>query len=152
MDEAAQIIINRALEIGKKIQRPAHFTNHTHCCECQDHDDELQPFTPTTVTRKALGTPAWDPITFCTDEAFRYFLPGLIRIVLTKTGEDNYYEQFLFQLNCVTEGRDHYEICSKEEREVVAQALNWLLENRAKEIELEMCSEDLMQAIMRWSQ
>lgn len=149
--EAAESIINRALGMPAGIQRPEHFTNHTHCCECQDHDEELQPFTPTTLTREALGHMGWDPITFCTDEGFRYFLPGMIRILLTETGDQSYYEQFLFHLNYVSEDRDRYKICSEEERKIVTEALNWLLDNKSDEIEAELCSEDLLNAIARWS-
>ena len=149
-DPTAESIIARAFEVGAGVSRPAHFTNHTHCCECLDHDNELQPHTPETIPRSALGTMAWDPITFCTDEAFRYYLPGLIRIVLTESGEDNYYEQFLWHLTYVGEGRDWHHICTQEERKVVAAALNWLLENRSEEVEAECASEDLLAAIERW--
>ena len=150
MKPAAKIIA-KAERIGALIERPAHFTNHEHCCECQDHDDELQPYTPATIPRKALGHMGWDPITFCTDHAFRYWLPGLIRIALTETGEDAYYEQLLWHLNYVAEGYDRIASCSIDEREVVLEALNWLLEHRSEDIERECASEDLFSALERWS-
>ena len=149
MDRAA--IISRALEVFAHVERPEHFTNHTHCCECQEHDEELQPFTPETITRQALGTMAWDPITFCTDQAFRYFLPGMIRITLTESGDNNFYEQFLWHLNYVAKDRDRFKACTEEEQEVVAMALNWLLENRSREIELECASDELLSALEMWS-
>ncbi len=144
-------IITRAEQVSAKLARPEHFTDHKHCCECREHDGELQPYTPGNIPRSALGTMAWDPITFCTDEAFRYFLPGLIRIVLTEDGEGNYYEQFLWHVNAVPGGHDRYAICSREEREVVAMALTWLLDNRSEEIEQECSAQLLLHALERWS-
>ena len=94
----------------------------------------------------------WDPITFCTDHAFRYYLPGLIRIALTESGEDNYLEQFLWHLGYVADGYDRFAACSAEEREVVMQALDWLLENRSEDIEQECASEDLLFALERWAE
>jgi hypothetical protein len=148
---AAESIIRKAEEVFSGIERPEHFTNHTHCCECRDHDDELQPFTPATIPRSALGHMGWDPITFCTDQGFRYFLPGMIRIVLTETGEDNYFEQFMWHVSAIAEGHDRYKVCTPAERAVVAMTLNWLLEHRSEEIEQEMVAQDLLSAIERWS-
>lgn len=144
-------IIARSEEVFADVERPKHFTNHTHCCECRDHDLELQPYTPATIPRTALGTMGWDPITFCTDEGFRYWLPGLIRIVLTQTGEDNYYEQFLWHIQAVEGGHDRYAVCTEEERVVIAMTLAWLLEHRSAEIEQECDSQELLWAIERWS-
>lgn len=144
-------IIESARTVFAGIERPAHFTNHTHCCECAEHDEELQPFTPDDLTLEALGNMGWDPITFCTDQAFRYLLPGLIRIVLTEDGEENYYEQFLWHVTPQGEYNRHA-ACSTEERIVVAQALAWLLENRSAEIEREMCSTELLYALETWTE
>ncbi len=150
-EENRKAIIARAEKVFSTVKRPQHFTNHRHCCECQEHDEELQPFTPADIPRAALGHMGWDPITFCTDEGFRYFLPGMIRIVMTETGEDNYYHQFLWQLTWVHKDCDRFAICSIEERKVVLAALEWLLEHRADEIEEEYVSEELFWAIERWS-
>ncbi len=149
--DSPEAIIAEAEAIFGKLERPPHFTNHTHCCECRDHDDELQPYTPADIPRSALGHMGWDPITFCTDEGFRYFLPGLIRVVLTESGEDNYYEQFVWHMTPVAGGHDRFTICTAEERAVVAMALAWLLDNRADEIERECASDALLAALERWS-
>jgi len=144
-------IIARAERVFGEVARPQHFTNRDHCCECRDHDEELQPFTPATIPRCSLGNMAWDPITFCTDEAFRYWLPGMIRVVLTENGDDNYYEQFVWHLNAVEGGHDRYAACTDEERVVVAETLAFLLEHRSEEIERECAAGDLLCAIEIWS-
>lgn len=149
--KTAEAIITEAEAVFGKLERPEHFTNHTHCCECRDHDDELQPYTPADIPRSALGHMGWDPITFCTDEGFRYFLPGLIRIAFTERGEDNYYEQFVWHMTPMEGGHDRFTICTAEERAVVARALAWLLENRADEIERECVPDELLAALERWT-
>lgn len=148
---SAEEIIARALAFAERLPRPAHFTNHTHCCECQEHDEELQPYTPADVPRAALGTGGWDPITFTTLEGFRYFLPGLVRVVLTETGEDDYYDQFLWHVGMDQRWAERRAACSPEERELVRAALEWLLEHRAQEFEDGMLADDLLDALAKWS-
>jgi hypothetical protein len=148
----AEEIIAKAEAVFGPVERPEHFTDHTHCCECSDHDEELQPYTPANMPRSALGHMGWDPITFCTDKGFRYFLPGMIRIVLTEAGDDNYYEQFMWHVTDVAGGHDRYAACTREERAVVALALAWLLENTCEEVEQEMVAGELLAALERWSE
>jgi hypothetical protein len=64
------------------VPRPEHFTNHTHCCECDEHDATLQSRDLDTLTMDEAGSPAWDPITFCTPWAFAYWVPALARLTL----------------------------------------------------------------------
>ena len=149
---SAESIVANADEVFADVERPEHFTDHKHCCECLDHDDELQPYTPGNIPRSALGHMGWDPITFCTDQGFRYFLPGMIRIVLTESGDDNYYEQFLWHVTAMEGGHDRYQVCTEAERAVVALTLAWLFEHRSAEIEQELVAEELLGALGRWSE
>lgn len=89
----------------------------------------------------------WDPITFTSDLGFRYYLPGLIRIVLTEFG---HYEQFLWHILGNVE-YNRYTSCTKEEKEVVSLALQFLLEHRSEEIDKECLGDELIQAIEKWS-
>ncbi len=148
---SAEEIIARALAVAGRLPRPAHFTNHTHCCECQDHDDELQPYTPADIPREALGTGGWDPITFTTLEGFRYFLPGLVRVVLTETGDRDYYDQFLWHVGMDQRWQERRDACTSEEREIVLAALEWLLEHRSQAFEDAMLADELLDALEKWS-
>ena len=147
----AEEVIDLGRAIFGPIERPEHFTNHKHCCECAEHDAELLGYTPDSIPRKALGTMGWDPITFTSDHGFRYYLPGLIRIVLSETGDNSYLEQFLWHTLGDAVHYDRYPACSQQEREVVWQALNCLLETRAKDIEDELLTDDLLCALEKWS-
>ena len=148
---AIQQLISKATEVFGKVQRPEHFTDHTHCCECAEHDEVLQKYTPDTITRQALGHAGWDPITFATDTGFRYYLPALIRMALTGTGNDYYIDQFLSQVIRDGPRNSRWLACNAEERAVVLSALQALLEERTEEVDQWLDADRLMQAIGIWS-
>ena len=144
-------IIARAFHIFGAMERPRHFTDYQHCCECKEHDEVLLSSSPRTISRSDLGTMGWDPITFTTDDGFRYYLPGLIRIVLTEKGESNYYEQFLWHVE-QTALADHRKIdFNEEERAVIWSTLSFLLNHRCDEIERECLGDSLLGAMDLWS-
>ena len=144
-------IVDEATEVFGKVARPEHFTDFTHCSECAEHDGTLSAHTPDTITREALGHAGWDPITFATDSGFRYFLPALIRMALTGTGDDYYIDQFLSQVIRDGPRNTRWCACTVEERTVLRKALNWLLEERAEDIDNNLDADQLMQAIDIWS-
>jgi hypothetical protein len=56
--------------------------NPGHCDECTEHEGTMQAVTPETVSLDQVGGLAWDPVCYLTDEAWRYFVPGLARLAL----------------------------------------------------------------------
>lgn len=143
--------LHRASEVFSKVQRPEHFTDYQHCCECAEHDNTLAAYSPDTITREALGHAGWDPMTFATDSGFRYYLPGLIRMALIQAGDDYYVDQFLSQLIRDGPRNSRWCACTTEQRTVVRDALLLLLEQRLDEIENNYDADRLMQAIDIWS-
>ena len=146
-----QKLISKATEVFGKVLRPEHFTDHTHCCECAEHDEVLRKFTPDTITREALGHAGWDPITSATDTGFRYYLPALIRMALTTTGDDYYIDQFLSQVIRDGPRNSRWLACNADERAVVLKALHTVLEERTEEVDNWLDADRLMQAIGIWS-
>src|SRR5687768_8589107 len=63
-------------------QKPGHFTDYSHCEECQEHDSVLRSRNVATVRRADFGRPGWSPIGFCTPEALLYYFPALARYAL----------------------------------------------------------------------
>ena len=143
--------LRKANKVFSKVQRPEHFTDYQHCCECAEHDDTLSAHTPDTITREALGHAGWDPVTFATDSGFRYYLPALMRMALTRTGDDYYIDQFLSQVIRDGPRNSRWRACTAEQRTVVRDALLLLLEQRLDEIEENYDADRLMQAIDIWS-
>jgi hypothetical protein len=144
-------LTDEATGVFGKVARPEHFTDFTHCSECAEHDSMLSAHTPDTITREALGHPGWDPMTFATDAGFRYFLPALIRMALTGTGDDYYIDQFLSQVIRDGPRNTRWCACTVEERVIVLKVLHALLETRAEDIENNLDADRLMQAIDIWS-
>ena len=150
--DSVEALINEATQVFGKVPRPEHFTDHKHCCECAEHDDTLKAFTPETITREALGHAGWDPMTFATDTGFRYYLPALIRMALTKQGDDYYIDQFLSQVIRDGPRNSRWAGCTAGERAVVWKALLALLEERTEEVDNSLDADRLTQAIEIWSE
>ena len=68
-----------------------------HCDECEEHDLTLLAHTPETISLEELGDPGCDPICFVSDQGFRYFMPGLVRLTLEQT--ENFFDTFLGHLD-----------------------------------------------------
>jgi len=144
-------IIDRAFALFQNVERPAHFTDFTHCCECQEHDEVLLASTPATISRSDLGTMAWDPITFTTGAGFRYYIPGLIRVVLTETGDSSYYDQFLWHMASLEQVKERCPDITDEECEIISETLEYLLNHRTTEIDEECLADTLLSTVEWWS-
>ncbi len=133
--------------------RPQHFTNHTHCCECAEHDETLRAKDVGSLSMAEVGHPSWDPICFVTCEGFLYYVPALARLVLDEPGELGWYgEQFLFHL--LSDGPRNSRIlaCSTAQRRAVAALLEHLVETRAALADRYNNGHELLRAIEYWSQ
>jgi len=86
------------------VPRPEAFTRGTCLCEeCEEHGETLKTHTPDSISLVELGNPGWDPMCMANDQAFAYYVPGLVRLAF----EDPYYaDQMLFHFNCP--GRAEY--------------------------------------------
>lgn len=147
--EMVNAIIHAANEAFACVERPDHFTNHTHCCECAEHDQVLREYTPQTIPRQALGHMGWDPITFTQNQGFTYYLPALVRVVLTHDGEDDYFDQFLWHVEHMALREPAIEL-TRTQRAVVRDTLNFLLEERTEIIELYCLDDDLLRVLEAW--
>jgi hypothetical protein len=45
-------------------ERPEHFTDFQHCCECAEHDELLRSRDLDTLRVEDVGNPGWDPLCF----------------------------------------------------------------------------------------
>ncbi len=144
-------LIQQAEALFGREPRPEHFTNHLHCCECAEHDETLQAHTPQTIGLKELGSPAWDPACFMTAEAFRYYFPAMIRLVLLGTGDSYYADQFLFHLTYDGARNRRWQAFNIEERNLVVNVLELLLEEKLEEIENGHDADNLATALEIWS-
>lgn len=104
------------------IPRPEIMTrNPHHCDECEEHERVMKGVTPLNITLKEIGNPGWDPVCYVTDEAYRYFMPGFVRLIFS----DDYLDQFIFHI----ESRLAPELFTHEQRHAVIQLIDFLKGN-----------------------
>ena len=116
-------------------QKPSHFANYQHCCECAEHDQTLLASDVDSIGLAELGNPGWDPLCFSSAEGLVYYMPALIRLTLDTMGTpEMYLDQMLFHLTY--DGMDNRLVraCSREQREFMAKFLEHLVENYCTEI------------------
>jgi len=135
------------------VPKPDHFTDYQHCCECAEHDQTLLTFDVDSIGLAELGNPGWDPLCFSSAEGLMYYMPALVRLTL-ETMEDpreDYLDQLLFHL--VYDGPNNRLVsaCSKEQREFVADFLEYLMEKYCSQIdERVFTSDELLKAHEIW--
>jgi hypothetical protein len=134
-------------------QAPDHFTNHTHCEECEEHDTTLRSSPRETIEREALGHAGWDPICFAHPQGVAHMIPALARYAMAPdhwNSHDWYGAQLLFHLTSGGQENRLREHFSSRQCEAIAALLAWLELNRMPEIETYLLSDDLLAAIDLW--
>ena len=142
--------LQEALELFGNTPRPEHFTNHTHCCECAEHDETLRKETLETLSYDDVR-PGFDPLCFITPEGFQYYFPALVRLAL-EGGRDNYFiDQLVFHLEFDGKRNSRYLQFTPEQRRYVVKLLHYLVETRPGEIEENFDADALFRAIEIWA-
>jgi hypothetical protein len=136
------------------VEKPAHFVDYNHCCECAEHDQTLLAADVDSIGLEQLGNPGWDPLCFVSVEGLMYYLPAMIRLTL-ETMDDSkqvYLDQLLFHLMQDGEGNRLVSACSIEQRNFVAGFLEYLVEKYSAEIEAgAFWSDDILRTHEIWS-
>jgi hypothetical protein len=136
--------------------RPEHFTNYTHCEECEEHDKLLRSRNPDNFSRQDAGHGGWDPICFISPAGFAYYFPALARLALEQGPEganyDWYGNQLLFHLSSDLSAPQLVAHFSVKQREAVLAFLMHLGDTREDELTLYGCSlDDWNSAVTLWS-
>ena len=133
--------------------RPEHFTNHSHCSECAEHDDLLRSRDRNTLKVEDVGNPGWDPLCFATDEGFKYYVPALVRLALREPlpSVDWYFPQLLFHLTYKDGEVRRLPSCSDQQRDAVGLFLRHVQETRKALIMDHLCEDKLKEAIASWA-
>jgi hypothetical protein len=66
------------------VPRPEQFTDDRHSPDRAEHKETLRSHTLDTISLEQVGNAGWAPICFVTVEGFKYFMPGLARLVLAR--------------------------------------------------------------------
>ena len=140
-------IISEVREAFGYIGRPATFIRNTCSCdECMEHEGDMQQFDPNDLPLEQLNKPGWDPICFASNEAFMYFMPGLVKLLLNHT--DDYVQQFIFHV----EQPDRLNALTPEQAQALTHVLDFLVTHRAMALEDNLVVDDLNRARKRLEQ
>ena len=136
-----------------KVPKPAHFSDYRHCCECAEHDQTLLMFDVDSIGLAELGNPGWDPLCFSSAEGLIYYLPALVRLTLDTMDkpQDTYLDQMLFHLIYDGPGNRLFRACSTEQRQFVADFLEYLVERYSSQLDAQaFTSDDILRAHEIW--
>lgn len=129
------------------VRKPEHFTDHTHCEECAEHDETLRTHDRGTLRICHVGNAGWDPLCFTSPQGKAYYMPTLARLALAPAREPYgwYGEQLLFHL--YGDGADNAFVayCNAEQRRAVAGLLAHFVATQAVLVD----SLDLQDALLR---
>lgn len=149
-DEAVLALVDTAFD---GVDKPEHFTNHTHCDECQEHDDTLRARTRETLRRSDLGNSGWDPITFSSAQGIGYYFPSLARFALLPDvwPDDSWYaDQLLSHLASQGRNNDFLAWCSPLQRSAVHALLTHMAATRGQAVAQHRCLDELQAALATW--
>ncbi|GGB80869.1 hypothetical protein GCM10011352_03220 [Marinobacterium zhoushanense] len=132
------------------VDKPAHFTNFQHCCECAEHDETLRMHTVDSIGLAQLGSPAWDPLCFCSAEGLQYYLPAMIRLSLKTITDESYFDQMLFHLAVGGPDNRLRNSCSVEQKAFVVEFLAHMITTYPKELDRNFTADDALSAYELW--
>ena len=140
-------IISEVWEAFGHFRRPNTFIRETCSCdECTEHEGDMQRFDPNDLPLEQLNKPGWDPICFASNEAFAYFMPGLVKLLLNHT--DDYVQQFIFHV----EQPDRLTALTPEQARALMHVLDFLVIHRAKALEDNLVVDELYRTKERLEQ
>ncbi len=134
------------------VERPEHFANHQHCCECFEHDTLLLARDRATLMLADVGNAGWDPICFTSPQGFAYYLPSLARFALRAPDKEHgwYGDQFLFHLYSGFRYNKLYEWASAEQRRAVARFVAYLIDSRTELIHQYSMDDEYLRCHELW--
>jgi hypothetical protein len=153
MDAQAHVLAQIDAAFGG-VERPVHFTNHTHCCECAEHDELLRARDRETLSIADVGNPGRDPICFTSPQGIAYYFPALARLALAPPDHAHgwYADQLLFHLYSGFRDNTFYQFCSATQRTAVAGLLAHIIESRTDLIESHDSTDDFLRCHELWDE
>lgn len=152
MSTDAEVIARIDAAFGP-VERPEHFTNFTHCCECAEHDELLRSRDRETLRIEDVGNPAWDPICFTSPQGIAYYFPSLVRLALAPPLPPHgwYGDQLLFHLYSGFRDNKFFQYCTPEQRAVVTGLLAHIIESRAALLDELAFPDEFLRCHELWS-
>ncbi len=130
-------------------KRPENFGNFEHCDECAEHNELLKSKDLESLSLEDVS-PASDPFCFCSDAGTKYYMPALIRLCL-EPSEDFFFCQLLSHLEKDGKENSLFLSCTKEQRELLKNFIDFMINNYAEEIEKNLCDHAAFRTYDVWA-
>jgi hypothetical protein len=145
-------VLNRIDAAFGIVDRPEHFTDYGHCCECAEHDELLRARDRETLTISDVGNPGWDPLCFTSPQGIAYYFPALARLALAPPdyGYGWYADQLLFHLCYGFAENAFFRFCTPSQRAAVTGLLAHIIESRADLVELYGSTDEILRCHELW--
>jgi hypothetical protein len=124
-------------EVCSGVPRPEHFTNHPHCDECFAADEFFLGHTPVSLG-VVSDFPETLPLSFLTDDGFRYMLPGIVRMLVRDCGAVDLLVHFENRLDVFT----------VEEARALRDVLYTLYDVRSQEFEASLFAYETLWRVL----
>lgn len=150
-EEENALWIEKARELFA-VDKPEHFTNYLHCCECYEHDETLRCSTVDSIGLQELGNPGWDPVCFSSDGGKKYYMPAFVRLSLGTIHDEFYIDQFLFHLEGNGSRNDLFLSCSPEQRKFIVAFLEYVMQRYPEQIQSGYYADQILRVHDIWSE
>lgn len=136
------------------VERPDHFTDFRHCCECAEHDALLRSRDRETLSLPDVGNAGWDPLCFTSPQGIAYFFPNLARLGLAPPDSSYgwYADQLLFHLCSGFHENKFYDFCTSAQRAAVADLLAHIIESRTELVDSYGSNDEFLRCYELWGQ
>jgi hypothetical protein len=133
------------------VNKPEHFADYKHCCECEEHDETLVNNDVKTISMAELGNGGWDPMCFCDGEGFLYYAPALVRLSLETADTNHYFAQLMFHLEYDFEENRFLKACNDQQRAFIAEFVTHFALSYPALVELYDLESSTNSVIAMWS-
>lgn len=142
--------LNRIETAFQTIEKPEHFTNYTHCDECEYYDKLLISSTKYNISREKLGNSGSGPMGFANAQGFAYYFPALARYATIGNAFRHYDNYANILINYLKERRSEnsfYSWCNREQKQAVTSFLHHLANTQFEQF----VPAELRKAIKVWN-
>ena len=160
--ERRQVAIEARMRTGEVVLRdidnafgpfakPRHFTDHTHCEECAEHDELLRRRNRGTLSFDDIGNPGWNPLCFSSAEGIFCFMPTLARMAIEPVLEGHGWRGDVLPFHLWTDGAQNRLLAaaSPKQRSAIAEMLAHFIETAVPGSDLD--ADHRRQAHSHWS-
>ena len=129
--------------------KPENFGNFYHCEKCAESNQLLKSKDLDSI--RLCDLEPHSPMSFCSDEGKKYYMPALIRICLESSDDYFYFGDLLYILDSDGKGNSLFTSCNGEQREFIRSFIEFMIDSYPEEIENNQCSHEAFRTYEVWS-